>query len=194
MLRSVRFAGILVAVLGASAVMSAQAATDPADIAYWQSVQNSKNPAEYKAYLSAFPHGAFSGLAQARINELGGGGMAANGGGNNAPAMGNVVGKGVVTINPAAPQVGDRLKLSFAKFPHLTGYDMVVVVSAGTPDSASAAGSILWYTYLNDQNIESGIDCGPFAPGSYEVRWLTQLYNNQNKYQVGARTPFTVGD
>jgi hypothetical protein len=47
---------------------TAEAATaTPAEIAFWQSVQNSKNPAEYQAYVSAFPHGMFVAVAAARI-------------------------------------------------------------------------------------------------------------------------------
>jgi hypothetical protein len=41
--------------------------TDPADLAFWQAVQNSTNPAEYKAYLEAFPNGRFSALARVRM-------------------------------------------------------------------------------------------------------------------------------
>jgi hypothetical protein len=45
-----------------------------------------------------------------------------------------------------------------------------------------------------DQSDPEACKFGPLAPGSYEVRWLTTLYNNQQKYQVGARTQFTVSD
>jgi outer membrane protein OmpA-like peptidoglycan-associated protein len=40
--------------------------TDPADLAFWQSIQNSTNPAEFKAYLDAFPNGRFVPLARIR--------------------------------------------------------------------------------------------------------------------------------
>lgn len=46
---------------------SAQAQqTDPADLAFWQSIQNSTDPAEYRAYLEAFPNGRFAALARLR--------------------------------------------------------------------------------------------------------------------------------
>jgi len=46
---------------------------DPADLAFWQSLQGSADPAEYRAYLDAFPNGRFAPLARLRA-------------GGNAPA------------------------------------------------------------------------------------------------------------
>jgi uncharacterized protein YgiM (DUF1202 family) len=40
---------------------------DRADITFWESIKDSKNPAEYKAYLDTFPNGKFAALARARI-------------------------------------------------------------------------------------------------------------------------------
>ena len=37
---------------------------------FWQSIMNSTNPAEFKAYLAQFPNGVFSGLARARLAAL----------------------------------------------------------------------------------------------------------------------------
>ena len=52
------------------------AATDAGalEVVFWQSVQNSTNPAEFEAYLRRFPNGVFSELAQARLTALGAGG------------------------------------------------------------------------------------------------------------------------
>ena len=36
------------------------------------------------------------------------------------------------------------------------------------------------------------IPIGPFAPGKYEVRYMTHLYNNAGRYETSARTAFTV--
>ena len=38
------------------------------DLAFWQSIQNSTDPAEYQAYLDAFPHGKFAKLASIRAH------------------------------------------------------------------------------------------------------------------------------
>lgn len=42
------------------------AETDPADLVFWESVKDSKNPVEFKAYLKAFPDGRFAELARIR--------------------------------------------------------------------------------------------------------------------------------
>lgn len=48
-------------------------ASDPFEIAFWNSIADSSNPADYEAYLEAFPEGAFAPLARARIDSLRGG-------------------------------------------------------------------------------------------------------------------------
>ncbi len=40
------------------------------EVVFWESVRNSTNPAELRAYLQRYPEGAFAGLARARINAL----------------------------------------------------------------------------------------------------------------------------
>ena len=53
------------------AVPAAAQQTDPADLAFWQSIQNSNEPAEYQAYLQTFPNGRFASLAQLRAQGRG---------------------------------------------------------------------------------------------------------------------------
>ena len=40
--------------------------TDAGELAFWQSIAHSQNPAEYQAYLQAYPNGTFAGLAKLR--------------------------------------------------------------------------------------------------------------------------------
>ena len=47
------------------------------EVVFWQSVQNSTNPADFEAYLRRFPNGVFSELAQNRLSALGAGAPAA---------------------------------------------------------------------------------------------------------------------
>ena len=47
-------------------------AQDSGEIAFWDSVKDSKNPAELQAYLEAYPQGKFAALARIRIGALGG--------------------------------------------------------------------------------------------------------------------------
>lgn len=57
---------------GASVMLPpvAQAQGD-AEIAFWNSIKDSKNAAEYQAYLQAFPNGVFAPLARLRVQQLG---------------------------------------------------------------------------------------------------------------------------
>jgi hypothetical protein len=38
---------------------------------FWETVRNSRDPAELLAYLQQYPNGAFVALARQRLNELG---------------------------------------------------------------------------------------------------------------------------
>ena len=54
---------------------AAAAAAPPAtgaerEIVFWQSIKDSKNPADFEAYLAQYPKGEFRGLAQNRLSEL----------------------------------------------------------------------------------------------------------------------------
>ncbi len=61
-----RLRGAPVAATAAPALADAAAN----DRAYWDSVKDSKHPAELKAYLDQFPNGTFAGLARARLRAL----------------------------------------------------------------------------------------------------------------------------
>ena len=39
------------------------------DLAFWESIRNSRNAAEYRAYLDAYPNGRFASLARTREQE-----------------------------------------------------------------------------------------------------------------------------
>ncbi len=52
----------------------ASGATDPAiELAFWDAIKDSSDPADFKAYLDQFPSGVFASLARIRIARLGGG-------------------------------------------------------------------------------------------------------------------------
>lgn len=52
---------------------TAEAAADPLDLAFWESVKDSDRPEELQAYLDQHPNGHFAGLARARLPSLRGG-------------------------------------------------------------------------------------------------------------------------
>jgi uncharacterized caspase-like protein len=43
-----------------------------AEKAVWEAIADSKQPSDYKAYLSQYPHGTYAGLARSRLASLGG--------------------------------------------------------------------------------------------------------------------------
>jgi len=46
-------------------------AQESAEVTFWNSIKDSKNAAEYQAYLQAFPNGIFAPLARLRVQQLG---------------------------------------------------------------------------------------------------------------------------
>jgi hypothetical protein len=60
--------------LPAAAILSSaeQHAGDPAEfeLAFWEAVKDSKDPAEFEAYLEQYPSGAFAALAEARLQAV----------------------------------------------------------------------------------------------------------------------------
>ncbi|MFO1183349.1 MAG: SUMF1/EgtB/PvdO family nonheme iron enzyme [Bauldia sp.] len=53
-----------------AAVPPATAAQPSAEVAFWTSIQNSSNPADFRAYLTQFPGGTFAALANNRLAAL----------------------------------------------------------------------------------------------------------------------------
>ena len=62
--------GIALGTLAAPHPLSAQTATEAAETAFWDSVKDSRDPAEVRAYLEKFPNGLFAPLAKIRLRNL----------------------------------------------------------------------------------------------------------------------------
>jgi len=62
---------LLVAVLLACGQAHAQGSASSEEISFWESVRDSKNPAELQAYLDQYPNGKFAVLAKVRLAALG---------------------------------------------------------------------------------------------------------------------------
>lgn len=69
-LAGLALAGPLAAQTADTPPPAAAPAQNAAEIAFWTSVKDSKNPAELRAYLTAFPAGLFSQLARLRLEDL----------------------------------------------------------------------------------------------------------------------------
>jgi hypothetical protein len=72
LMRRLFFASLLFASLFAmgAAPAFAQDSGSAADIAFWNSVKDSKSAAEVQAYIDKFPNGTFAGLAKLRLKSL----------------------------------------------------------------------------------------------------------------------------
>ena len=73
-----------------------QGGSSALEIAYWNSISNSSNPADFKAYLKQFPGGTFVTLAENRLQALGDPG--------NKAAAGQVAAASAAPQAPALPQ------------------------------------------------------------------------------------------
>lgn len=186
--------------LGAGSA-GAQGAADPGDLAFWQSVQSSKTADEYRAYLQSYPNGRFAELARLRVQQLGGGTAAPPNGtrvvGPAPPPVPDTGPDPSISITPPGGRVGQRFKVGCVNFPQENNYDRLVIVPAGTPVMDPTGGreqsGVLWFVY-GSLCGNPGNEAGPFAPGAYEVRWMTTLYNNDypTRYEMKAMTAFTV--
>lgn len=179
--------------------------TDPAELTFWQSIQNSTDPAEYQAYLQAYPTGKFVGLARSRMQRLGAG--APPGAARTAPAADPAaapppppepeptVEEKIVLSSPVG-RVGELVKFTCVNFPKPFYSDSIVVVRAGSPDinpgSSRDDMKILARGYPELCRDQGYLELGPFAPGRYEVRYVTGLYNDDHTLEVRTRTPFSV--
>jgi len=109
--------------------------------------------------------------------------------------LGPVVGDGRIIVRSRQMRVGQKMAVSFQGFPETGEGDLVQVVSAGAPDNVqpnSQGEKPLAFSYLGRWTVDNGWEIGPFAPGLYEIRWLTTLYNNDRRLEVGARAQFSV--
>ena len=127
---------------------------------------------------------------------------------NAAPPLGPVVGggRGRLMVKPPEGEPGDTFTITFEGFPKPSPKgDALLIFRAGTRDidprnvtmGSSSAPKLLykrWIYRVEDRMQPDGGDLtvGPFAPGTYEARNMTVIYNNANRYEVSARVLFTV--
>ncbi len=62
--------GLSVGKKGAAPIKAAPLANPAVELAFWDSIKNSKDAAEFEAYISAYPTGAFVSLAARRVKKL----------------------------------------------------------------------------------------------------------------------------
>ena len=105
-----------------------------------------------------------------------------------------------VVVSPPDGQVGNRFNITCVDFPEPAYGDVLYIAPAGTPDvdphaTEAQNEKILWVDYAISCYRNKGhfaFPVGPFAPGNYEVRVMTTLYNNDKRMEISTRTAFTV--
>lgn len=186
----------------AIAMTSPARAQDPGEIAFWESVKDSKNSSELQAYLDAYPQGKFAALARIRLKAFGSEPKAAVPAGSGAAqpsAPAPAVSGPAARPAPAQPAAaGPRIA---PEAPAYGPFEPIKIVWSNLPTSLTSG-----YLHLHKQGEEKGfvyktIDLSrPEArragsqvfdgllPGTYEAR-LLPAYSSQF---VVARTRFTV--
>ena len=169
-------------------------AEDSAEITFWDSVRDSKNPDELKAYLDAYPNGKFAPLARIRIKSLGG----------TAPAAAQPEAKPQAQTQQKAAATTATAKKGPQLTPEKATYgplEPIVVDWSGVPaslrsgwiqvrkqgDTAEVARvSVDFYSKKSGSTKLDGL-----LPGSYDLSLLTPPYGKE--YTL-ARASFTVAE
>ena len=102
-------------ILANQATAQVLAQAESAEVTFWNSIKDSKNAAEYQAYLQAFPNGVFAPLARLRVQQLSG----STAGGQGAPLRNHPVSSKLNRNNPRArppEQSTPQIRRSSPKF------------------------------------------------------------------------------
>jgi len=174
---------LLCALLGASAAPAA----DPADIAFWSSVANSRDPAELRAYLHAFPHGQFVEIAKIKLQEL-----------ENAPhapappqVQSGTIPPASITPTRSVWRAIDRIELDVDASNLGAGSNhRLIVVPAGTPD---AVGDVNLFSResipIDPELLHMSLPEGPVGDDQIRLLYIPQF---GNRFVVAARARIRV--
>ena len=174
----------LLAVLAAAGLalsIPAQAqSADPAETAFWQSIETSKDPAEFQAYLDVYPNGRFAAKARSHL--------ARPAAAANPPKVAGV------WLRPAKASValveGVTLDLDATGLRDSSNVRLIVVASASPDGVADAESFVETATSVPASRQHLTIPPGP--PGADEVR-LYHIPRYGSDYVIAARAPVTVG-
>lgn len=189
---------IVVALAALAQPHAAHAAADAAEIAFWQSVDGTKDLREYQMYLDAYPNGAFVAIAKSRLASGVTPGPAP--GPPAAPETDAVIDPSgpALTISPANGRVGQIFTIGCVNLPENGRADVVIVVRAGSPvlppDVSSDQMKVLTSAYtLSCKYYNNTLpNFGPYAPGNYEARFMSRLYNDEHKFEMKSKIMFSV--
>ncbi len=161
-------------------------AADPADLAFWQSVSQSGNASELRAYLQQFPNGQFAELAKIKLQELSGG--------QPAPAQRSQPATAPqASIEPTHPvyRAIDRIEFD-ANASNLSygSNHRMIVVRANSPDAVGDANRFAQIsTPITAQYLHMTLPPGPAGNDQIRILYIPQFGNH---FVVAARAPVRV--
>ena len=156
------------------------------ELAFWQSIQNSTNPAEFEAYLEQFPNGVFRALAQVRLAALrGAAGTATTAAGQGAgvpvsPAFGaRASGAPGSVAGTAGAETRRSSDVVFRPDPACTG-------QSGAPcwmEISQRVGCYVWNPFpATDETVTwTGVCAGSFAQGTGTLTWAVSGEDRQTE-------------
>ena len=163
-------------------------ATDPADLVFWRSIEQSSNPAEYKAYLDAFPTGRFAPLARLRAAA-----SAAPAGLPAATPLSAAPPAATAWVRPSRTtlRLVDGLALDLDAAPLRDSSNLrLAVVAATAPDAVTDPNAFVEDTTpVKAMRLHLTVPPGP--PGADEVR-LYHIAQYATAFTVAARASVTV--
>lgn len=168
--------------LGTSCVRAQGA--DPADLAFWRSIQGSTNPAEYKAYLEAFPNGRFVPLARLRAAHPRPGSQSAS------PAEPQSSGASIRVARPSVRLI-DGITVDVDALALRSSSNLrLAVMAADAPDAiADPDAFMLESTPIEAARIRLTLPGGPVGRGEVRLYHVPQFGSS---FTVAARAPVTV--
>jgi hypothetical protein len=166
--------------------ISGQVAADTLDsteLAFWQSISHSQNPAEYLAYLDAYPNGRFAGLAQLR---LGGTAIAPK-----APPVEQVAPDMLIVRTPAVRHIdGIVVDVDARSLSHSSNLRIAVVPEKSLDAVSDSQAFVQDSTPIDAKRVRLTLPNGP--AGADEVR-LYQIRQFDSTFTVASRASVVVG-
>jgi hypothetical protein len=177
--------------LGLTASDAHSQSVSPDELVFWQAVEQSGRPAEYQAYLNAFPNGRFAPLA--RIRAAGPASVAGPAPAAPQEAAPVAVASPHVWVRPVLPRVklvsGIMLDTDATALRNGSN-QRLAVMPVGAPDAITDQNLFLAEsTPIAPARLHLTIPSGP--PGQDEIR-LYFIDRFATTYSVAARTPITV--
>ena len=194
-----RYVNAVVLMTGLLAAPVAMAQDDPADLGLWQMATHENTPAGYDIYLQVFPNGKFAALARIRSQQVAQPDPAPIPMPTPEPMPAPAPDADAApqfSVTPPVVHVGQRFTVDCSTLPSGGRFDTIIAVPAGSPpNQAQGMTQGIQMEYL--ANCQAGNNngtflLGPLPPGRWEFRWMTSLYNLDNRSEMKAKVDVVV--